>query len=575
MTSRLRLDSAWSAAALYAIAAVLMTWPLATVLHREIAWDLGDPLFNAWVLMWTGGQVLQLFSGDWTALHRYWHGNIFWPEPLTIAYSEHLTPEMLQALPVWAATGNIVLAYNLLFLSTFVLSGLGMYLLVRDLTGRPSAAFLAGLAFAFTPYRISQYSHLQVLSSQWMPFALLGVRRFFESERIGALVGGSAALVAQVLSCGYYLLFFTPFLAAYGCFEMTMRRLWRSARTWRLVALAAVLSALVVWPFAARYLDVRAGGDVGVRGFEETARFSADVYALLTSSDFSRVWGSLLRPYPQPEGEGFLGLVTMGLAVVGLGAAVVRGRSHWALPVFLAAAVGLSAALALGPQVRVAGEYVGAGPYRWLMDAVPLFNAVRVPARFLMVTACFLAVLAGLGAAWLLPRFRPVTSGVLAAGLGLAILAESFVGRFPTNVRLAPVGFELTARHLSQPDEMSPLYRIVRDDPGEIVLIEFPFGEPAYEMMATFYAGYHRRPLVNGFSGFFPEPYLRRSTFLSGIPFDLDAATRALRSSGATHALVHEGAFSGGRGVEVTEWLRSIGGHEVASHGRDRLLVLR
>jgi hypothetical protein len=225
--------------------------------------------------------------------------------------------------------------------------------------------------------------------------------------------------------------------------------------------------------------------------------------------------------------------------------------------------------------VRVAGEYVGAGPYRWLMDAVPLFNAVRVPARFLMVTACFLAVLAGLGAAWLLPRFRPVTSGVLAAGLGLAILAESFVGRFPTNVRLAPVGFELTARHLSQPDEMSPLYRIVRDDPGEIVLIEFPFGEPAYEMMATFYAGYHRRPLVNGFSGFFPEPYLRRSTFLSGIPFDLDAATRALRSSGATHALVHEGAFSGGRGVEVTEWLRSIGGHEVASHGRDRLLVLR
>ena len=32
----------------------------------------------------------------------------------------------------------------------------------------------------------------------------------------------------------------------------------------------------------------------------------------------------------------------------------------------------------------------------------------------------------------------------------------------------------------------------------KVVVIEFPFGEPAYDIMATFYAGYHRKPLVNG-----------------------------------------------------------------------------
>jgi hypothetical protein len=54
-------------------------------------------------------------------------------------------------------------------------------LFVREISGNPRAAFVAGLLFAFAPYRFPQSSHLQVLSSQWMPFALYGFRRFFDS----------------------------------------------------------------------------------------------------------------------------------------------------------------------------------------------------------------------------------------------------------------------------------------------------------------------------------------------------------------------------------------------------------
>jgi hypothetical protein len=57
---------------------------------------------------------------------------------------------------VYHLTGNLLLCYNLLFLSTFVLSGLGMYLLVREFTGNRWAAFLAGLLFAFVPIRIGE-----------------------------------------------------------------------------------------------------------------------------------------------------------------------------------------------------------------------------------------------------------------------------------------------------------------------------------------------------------------------------------------------------------------------------------
>ncbi|HSP92189.1 MAG TPA: hypothetical protein VLN08_14840, partial [Vicinamibacterales bacterium] len=157
------------AAAMYSVIALALTWPLAAGLTRDIPWDLGDSVLNMWILQWGADHWLRFLGGDFGAFRGYFHANIFYPEPLTLAYSEHLTAQVLQILPVYGLTGNIVLSYNLLFLSTFVLSGLGTFLLVRELTGSARAGFVAGLLFAFAPYRIGQFSHLQVLSSQWMP----------------------------------------------------------------------------------------------------------------------------------------------------------------------------------------------------------------------------------------------------------------------------------------------------------------------------------------------------------------------------------------------------------------------
>ena len=180
----------------YTAAAVVMTWPLATRLGREIAWDLGDPVFNCWVMMWTGGQLIAALGGQFNALHSFWNGNIFSPERLTIAYSEHLTPQMLQILPSVRRDGQhrpllqpAVSVDVRLFRFRRRISG-------ARLTGRRLAGVLAGLAFAFAPYRISRYSHLQVLSTYWMPLALYGLRRYFATRRTRPLVGAAAALIA-------------------------------------------------------------------------------------------------------------------------------------------------------------------------------------------------------------------------------------------------------------------------------------------------------------------------------------------------------------------------------------------
>ena len=292
------------AAALYVALTIALTWPLAPRMTRDIAADLGDPLLNAWILAW-----------DATHLGRgLWNANIFHPHPLALAYSEHLLPQAMQILPLYALTKNPVLCYNVVFLSTFVLSGLGMFLLARELTGSRTAAFVAGLAYAFAPYRFSTLSHVQVLSSAWMPFAVYGFRRSFETGRLVALAGGAAAWLLQNLSCGYYLLFFSPVLVLYVAWEITVRRRWSDRRTLVQVGSACALVGLATMPFLLPYLKLR---DLGFspRLPAEVERFSADAYAYLTADPNLRVVGRFVRAWPKAEGALFPGFTITALAI--------------------------------------------------------------------------------------------------------------------------------------------------------------------------------------------------------------------------------------------------------------------
>jgi hypothetical protein len=298
--------SAGLAFLLYVALTVVMTWPLARGLTRDIPGDFGDPLFTSWVLSW-----------DATHLGRgWWSANIFAPQPLALAYSEHFLPQALQVLPIYAITKNPVLCYNLLFLSTFALAGLGMFLLGRELTGSATAGLVAGLAFAFAPYRIANIPHLQVLSSAWMPFVLFGLHRHFATGRLGPLAGAAAAWLVQNLSCGYYLLFFTPVVILYIAWELTRRGLWSDGRTLIRVALAGTIVVAATIPFLLPYVELRRLG-FSPRSLTETRRFSADVYAYFTADPNLRLWGSIAQAWPNAEGLLFPGLTIAVLAIAG------------------------------------------------------------------------------------------------------------------------------------------------------------------------------------------------------------------------------------------------------------------
>jgi hypothetical protein len=636
-----------------------MTWPLARALGRDVAWDLGDSILNMWILAWDAEQFRAILAGHFSHIRTFFDANIFHPAPLTLAYSEHLVPQALQIFPVYALTKNPILCYNLLFLSTFVLSGLGMYLFVRELTGNAIAAFVGGLLFAFAPYRIPQSSHLQVLSSQWMPFALYGFRRYFDTGRRRALAGAAAAVIAENLSCGYYLLYFSPFVAAYVLWELWRHERWRDRRTWFDLATAAAIVLLVTIPFVIPYLRVRQELQLS-RSLTEVTRLSADVYAYATASTAERFWGRHLADvFPKAEGELFPGIVTILLALIGLvwgeqylrppnpigfapapktpkalgwrawlvallgaiaivhlAAAIVtivfrrvtltvwlfdvrlndvtqlllRAAAALALLValspparrraaafvrsrgFFVAALVAAAWLSLGPAPQVLGRPLDlASPYRLLWDHVPGFDGLRVPARFAMIVALMLAVLGGYGASAIARRRGGrIVLGVLAA----AFLYEAGAAPFVIN-GMSPVrGFNTPEPRLFPGSRAPAIYRTVTQLPAGTVLAEFPIGQTDFDLRAMFYSTVHWRPLVNGYSGFFPLHYGRATFALNEIPRHPSLSIDTLRELGATHVIVHEGAYLDAEGRETSAVLRENGAHEVFRDGGDVLLAL-
>src|SRR5207247_6055146 len=76
-----------------------------------------------------------------------------------------------------------VTAYNIALLLSYPLTALATHGLAFALTRRHGSAAMAGLIFGFSPYRVAQLPHLQMLWAFGLPLALLAMHRYVEGGR--------------------------------------------------------------------------------------------------------------------------------------------------------------------------------------------------------------------------------------------------------------------------------------------------------------------------------------------------------------------------------------------------------
>jgi hypothetical protein len=213
--------------------------------------------------------------------------------------------------------------------------------------------------------------------------------------------------------------------------------------------------------------------------------------------------------------------------------------------------------MSLGPSPMRGGERLdGLEIYALFVDYVPGFSGLRVPGRYAMIAALFLAVAAGVALARAARTGRAGLAFV--AVCGAVFLAESAAMPIEVN-RVWGSGRYRDAPLVKPGPEAPPLYRHLAGLPRDRVVLEMPIGDAGWDLRAVYYAAVHRLRLVNGYSGGFPGGYYRRATEISYFPSHPGPAWEAILSSGATHIVVHEVAYWGDRADRVHSFLLEHG----------------
>ena len=521
--------------------AALHTWPLASNPAHLSRVDNGDAMLNMWAVAWVAHELPR---------HplRVFDANIFHPEPRTLAYSEAMIVQGVMAIPIVAAGGSAVLAFNLTLLAGFALTGWAFCLLLHRWTGSWAAGYTCGSLAAFNSQVLVRLVHLQTQHVEFIALILFALDRLANSSRFRDAVWLGIGFALQGLT-SVYLLVFTTWMLIFASAARAREALRRQPiRFPALLAAAGAIGVALLAPYLYEYQSLHQAS-----GFERTLvdnqmQAASWVDYLSTGSRLHYdLWSH--RFFDSAMSPTFPGLVALVLFVTGLMWPEVRRDQR--VRMCLVAGVGC-AVISVLPRTPV---------FPLLYQVVPLFRAVRVEAHLGQIVLLMMAVVVGFSVAALEKRWtHPRTWWLVAVGVCALVNLEAL---------RAPLGYRLF-------DRIPPIYDVLASEPRAVVA-ELPFYPPAASFRS---AGYmlnstrHWHPILNGYSGFRPGSYNDTYEAIKGFP-DL-ASLAALHDRGVTHIVVHEGEFVAYAGRERLEALATSPSLlSVAEEGDIRIYRLR
>jgi hypothetical protein len=522
------LPGAIVAAAAYLLAAVLLTWPLASRPGAALFADFGDARGVAW-FVWAKANGF---------LDRPVNPLIAAPSgvPHTATASEPLFEGMLVML---AKASDEIVAINVMAMLAFALSALSAYALLRHLRVARLPAWVGGFAFGFSPAAVMQVTggHLAYALNVFVPLFLLALWRNSERRSLAsaALVAASfTAIALTALYTAYFAAWMALFIAgrdAVTCAPAERRRLVANYLLCALLTVAFVLP--FEWSALRTQAAVAAGTAAGPRRVMDLHQldvFSARPWDYLLPSIDHPWLGPWVEPFARLHLHGsnlfeqtlYLGLVPLGLVAGGL---LLRRRmppperDAFTLAVLAAAWMFLvSLPPAIGPGLPTPGALGYA--------LAPMF---RVYARAGLFVSLFVAMGAAIVLGLAMRRVRP------AAGVAMALAA------------FLAIAFELRSIPPVRADARvpPPVYAWLARQPGDPVVAEYPIVsvDEAAHYDYLFWQRLHHKRLVNG-----ADPCNAAAWALHERVKDLGAAATpgALRDAHVAYVIVHRGKYAEG-----------------------------
>jgi len=392
----------WTLAILAGLAlAAALTWPTLRDPRHTVPGDIGDPALFAWQIAWGGHMLL-------THPLHLWDSNTFYPAPHSLAFTDTVLGYAPFGL-IGSGMDAAVLRYNILYVLLHALAFIGAYALTRQLGAHPLGAAVAGVAWAYAPWRLAHAGHLNVISTGGIALSLAmiarghgwSLRAGHRLERhsprwalAGWLVGAWQITLGLAIGLVFAYAMVAVCLVAGASFGWSW---WRRGRPpFGVRLLVADLAGGVCFAAATVYMGLAYARVVQLnpqadRGLGWTEMYSPAWRGLFIAPEASWLWGGLHAgararlPWP-PEMTLLPGLALITLATTGTIFSIFRARHRILLAL---GAIGV-ALLALGATLPWHGD----PGYLTLSKHLPGWAALRTPGRLTVWTTLLLAVLA-------------------------------------------------------------------------------------------------------------------------------------------------------------------------------------
>lgn len=292
--------------AFFILLTLFMTYPLILHMEDHIPGNLGDPYYNIWVMSWNRHAFLD--AGE-----NILDTNIFYPHKRTLYYADPLFLESILNAVLMIVWKNPVFTYNILFLFSFVICGLGMYYLVRHLTGSSEAAVLAGLIYCYFPNKFAHLTHLEMLFFGWMPFVFLFLHKFFKEPKYKYLFGFIFFFALQAASCSYYAVYLTVFVLIFSAYFAYKKGWMLKKHFWIKAAAASALLMAFLLPLFYPYMALSREMHF-FRPLEEVKYYSAQLGDFFSVPPWNRTYKNLMAGQDVLEWQVFPGLIPVLLA---------------------------------------------------------------------------------------------------------------------------------------------------------------------------------------------------------------------------------------------------------------------
>ncbi len=514
---------------------IFITYPL--IFHLgDFSVGIGDEFVITWIQNW----VIHALSNNPLKL---FNANLYYPYNLTLAYSDLLLTTSIVAIVPLKIIGQPIATFNFTLISSFIFLGFSIFLLCFYLTRNFLASILGGILVIMSPFTLDKTTHLQILSVEFVPLAILFFLIFIQEQKIKYLAISLFFFVIQTYNSfmpGYFILFSYAVIFTYFLFYQQKKA--KKLINKRTLSLFITSLALVVFVSIPYFLVSKEFEYT--RNIRDAIHFALQPEDLLYPSIHTKLHDVLISlPINQVSQNnefkpGYLGFVFTLLILFSTWYIIknLKKKNFILNSFFITSLVGL--VLSLGPALHLGRQTLHIPfpiplPYALAYYVLPGFAGFRNSARFEMLFVICIAVVV----AYVLHQIL----------LNESKRAQLFIYLTLILGCILEFNFPYTYVRVVQKQNFPKVFEWLNKTPNDSSSLIMP----AYnwnsqyapdEMLRNYYSTANFRRTVNGYSGFFPPAWQENLTYLTNN-FPSNESIKKIKKQGVDYIIIDRAGY--------------------------------